>query len=718
MSDVNENKKWWLQEKIRIFKVTMTNDPATDVEYDPEDRAELIASTGANLTEINLGGGGARIGREVYFKTELPMEMVEDRLAGWIKPLHQRGVKVSVQVNVHAMDGAFAQKHPEFAQHTQSGKPYVLYGSADTAICPNSPHSRQFFKTMHADLLKYEIDGIFDDGLPFFLECCYCPYCREKFSQQYGKELPPKDQIHHPDMPDMISFQRQSIRQWQQELADHIRSIRSDVFFSRNVGAPMGLHIRLGKTHRDMAGIMDFVYPETALHFHPNNPLLRGSFGAKLSETQVGGKCVAIMGFMYKPKEYSYLPVAQILLNCASLAANGANTWVATRIVPKPQFEALRGMYLYQRANDKVYSNTRSIAEVAIVWPEWTVNFNPQTELAKEDMEGGVEAGVTSFHGNPVECFFGAGEVLWRNNVAYDVIDEQEIGASDINDRYKMIILPNATNLSDEHLTAIRNYVKNGGTLITSHQTAMCDEYGKVHDRLTLCDLFGVDASGQEIGERKNEHCGPAGIATDHEVTGHLQGLHMGTGPNREKWMGSPYWILDCKATSGDVLLYHSEKARGRSGSGKPPKVDQVPMPALIHNKVGAGQVFYFNGLFFEDYRKFERYEFRELIDNMVNYIEAKPVWLDKRYPAVEVVLRKRNDGAIIVHLVNHTGQMNRPIEDVVPFNDMTVSVRLDRDIKEVRACKLGKNLEYSISPGIVEIALPRLEIFESIVIE
>ena len=715
--DNDQPKKWWQQEMLRIFKASTTNDPVTDFYQDFDERAELVASTGCNVTELMVGM--QRLGTPVYFKTSAPVKFVDDKLAEQLEAYHKRNLRVTVYVNVHAVEREFGDEHPEFVQHTRDGSPRVIYGR-DYPVCCNSPHARKWFMQIHEDLLKYDIDGIFNDGLPFYLDCCYCEFCRARFKEQYGKELPPREDLLHPDLPDMTRFQMASITEWQKLHEQHIHSINPNVLYSRNIGAPLGAHIRMGKSYREFGKIMDLVYPEVALSLPKSQPVLRGSLGCRLVEIIAPGKCVGISGFMHKPYEYAYLPPEQIRLNAVQIAANGAHSWTATRIVSKPQLEAYSEMNRFLRKHDEHYLNTRSIARVALLWPERTINFSPQTALIKEDMEDGVKAAVSKYHGNPAECFYGGSETLFRNHIPFDVVDEVELCQADLVDRYEVVILANAINLSDEHIRCIRQYVGQGGTLVASHQTGLCDEFGRERESWPLTDLFGIMSTGEEIGPRRLEHVGPAGQATIHPVTEHLHQKHLLTGPNRDMWMSCPEWFLSCALKEGEALLYHSQKARGSSGSGRPPVLDPEPFPAMVHNRVGKGQVFYFNGLFFLHYWQQTHNDFRLLLGRLFEHCGCRVVTLENAHETVEVVLREKSDGTRLLHLINCTGQMAKPITKVIPCFDLKVHVSLPGfAVDSIHALWSDQALDFQSDGNAgVSFGLKKLDLYEVIVLK
>lgn len=90
----------------------------------------------------------------------------------------------------------------------------------------------------------------------------------------------------------------------------------------------------------------------------------------------------------------------------------------------------------------------------------------------------------------------------WRNMDANIV----EIERSELN--YKILLVPGVTVMNEKIASKIREYVKNGGTVIMTSHSAMVDETGQIFKtRLPgrLSDVFGIRVAGFEETEAMNE---------------------------------------------------------------------------------------------------------------------------------------------------------------------------------------------------------------------
>ena len=81
-----------------------------------------------------------------------------------------------------------------------------------------------------------------------------------------------------------------------------------------------------------------------------------------------------------------------------------------------------------------------------------------------------------------------------------------EIGKSTMN--FKLLIVPGVTVMDETTATKIRDFVKNGGTVIMTSNSAVVDETGKVFASThpgRLNDVFGIRVAGFEETENYNE---------------------------------------------------------------------------------------------------------------------------------------------------------------------------------------------------------------------
>ena len=149
----------------------------------------------------------------------LRQHLMSDYLGPYLIEAKKHGIRTFIYFNVHYYTMRFALEHPDWREIRQNGQP--LDGVYDTgaSFCVNTPWRDWVFQVIR-DLAAYPIDGIFYDGPIYRPDTCYCKYCRAKFRQRYGTEMPPKDMRSGKPFQQLLAFQADSI-------ADFLRDTRT-----------------------------------------------------------------------------------------------------------------------------------------------------------------------------------------------------------------------------------------------------------------------------------------------------------------------------------------------------------------------------------------------------------------------------------------------------------------------------------------------------------
>lgn len=97
--------------------------------------------------------------------------------------------------------------------------------------------------------------------------------------------------------------------------------------------------------------------------------------------------------------------------------------------------------------------------------------------------------------GNVMERFLSPALGIFRvgmeEHLPLTLITEQDL-VPELLARHRVLILPDTACLSDAQCQIIREFVRNGGGLVASGETSLCDEIGRPRADFALKDLFGV----------------------------------------------------------------------------------------------------------------------------------------------------------------------------------------------------------------------------------
>jgi len=266
--------------------------------------------------------------------------------------------------------------------------------------------------------------------------------------------------------------------------------------------------------------------------------------------------------------------------------------------------------------------------------------------------------------------------------------------------RYDVIFLPNVACMSDRVAARLRDYVSKGGNLFSTFETSVYDETGIRRTAFGLADLFDAATSGEIIGPMRWDFVKPT---ASHAL---LQGLNRTLFP-------STVYHLRTKPAEAASLLFFTRPLAGRYDGVPEVSTD----PALIVKRYGAGTSAYFTGDLGSAIASFHVPEHLRLIKNVAHAFSRPAVSVENLSGSVEVVVRNQGDAHSQVHLVNFTGEMTRPIENVVPLRDIVVS--LPGSFRTVRTLVHPGSLPVSSDAGgATRVTLPLLNEYEVLVFE
>ena len=112
--------------------------------------------------------------------------------------------------------------------------------------------------------------------------------------------------------------------------------------------------------------------------------------------------------------------------------------------------------------------------------------------------------------------------------------------------------------------------------------------------------------------------------------------------------------------------------------------------------------------------------DYRSLMRDAIDWITRGEFLIRTSLPdTVDVTLARSVSGALVVHLVNCSADLSRPVERVLPVAGGTVQIRLTAPGPcRVRTLVAGEDLFCNIEDDIANIRLPALGAYEAIVID
>lgn len=651
-----------------------------------------------------------------------------DMLRDYLPFARKYGIHVLAYLNMHWFAYDFADAHPGWEQICSDGVAYgrktPLYGGG-TTFCVNSGW-RDWAMEMISEAMKTGIDGVFLDGPVFYPDTCHCDACRAQFAARYGAEIPTVEDWSNPQWLHFVEFRNQSLARFLADSRAAVKSVNDEGVCFLNAGSWQANTWRFGRGIDAVGPFEDFNGAEAFFHPGPrDHALLMWTATAKY---MVAGKKPAVVFSHAALGSWHYIPMPEWegRLAIAQTVACGANPWIAVFDYALDHsrdyaVEPVKDMQGFLSAHEEYYADTKSCADVALLNSSQTTTY--YVSRRKEfygDWGSGVEENLVADVGGGERqldwakmkqtcegvcdsSYMGYLSALTRSHIPFDVVLDGAISPEGLAP-YKVLILPNSACLSDAQVEAIRRFVKGGGSLVAEFETGAFDELGRPRQTNPLLETFGLAEIGRMMRPVSNEEY--VRVRESHPALGEFA-------PGR--LIARPSYSLSCK-TTGRVATpsFFMEEVGGSYKTLR----GESNNPALVLSEPG-GRVVYVPSMIGDFYNRFKMADYQMLIDSIVRWAHGEPVAISVNCPqTVQVELRRSAaSGRILVHFVNATGDMQRPIAEMIPIRNIGVNLRCDSAAR-VRALRAGLDLPFACGDGRIEFTLPELEMYELVVVE
>jgi hypothetical protein len=252
--------------------------------------------------------------------------------------------------------------------------------------------------------------------------------------------------------------------------------------------------------------------------------------------------------------------------------------------------------------------------------------------------------------------------------------------------------------MSEAEIENVRRYVAEGGKIVATFDTSMYDEFGYRRDDMALKDVFGIrEVVRKEVLKRDHIR-----VERDDRYMKDID----------DSFIAAPhYCIYAVPETNAESHLRFREKMKSVYADIPP----ELPYPFIIKNRYGKGESIYIAGTVGQLYHDFQLIPCKRLARNVLDDLTWRDVTVESEVDSVNVELREK-DGRWILHLINYTGGMARPIDGVVKLRDVSITIR--RPVAAVKSLRLNRPLSVVREGDRATFVLPELRIYDVIVME
>jgi hypothetical protein len=559
--------------------------------------------------------------------------------------------------------------------------------------CPNNQEYLEFSKAQIGEVIDYDVEGIFID-MTFWPVICTCANCRAKFLSQSGWEIPENIDWDNPHWIAFQRFREESMVAFCRELATFIKNQKditvtfqnSPIIFGWGWGQTPGIANACDYTSGDFYGgkyqhILGAKILSAATNNHPFEYMT--------------SRCVDLRDHTSMKSE------AELRCEAATTLANGGAYFFIDAINPDGTLTEAVFERLGRVSSDLLPFTTKIKQHQAVLNADTGLYFSMLSFIDLSVTGTSLRSLASQTASTPTyDEMLGASVILTRAHRPFIVIRD---GEGDL-EKLKSLVINNAQVMSAGEVEKIREFVRNGGTLIATGLTSLRQPDGTPgrtgvdgKPDFALADVFGVSFSGK-MSPRVNfltldAAAAPAKGGTI--LSDHPAPLVRLNGAER-------------LAGLAETLFDPDDPERYASIHSNPPG-RETEFVGLAVNPFGKGRCIYLAPDLLHMQQDAQQAFGMWLLEN---FAPRSRVVTTNAPPAVEITLLKSTtSNAWLVGLVNYQKELPN-----IPVHGLQLDICLDDRIP--KACSLvsnGQELPIDIHNGTIHLEIPELETIEMV---
>lgn len=460
------------------------DDPVAMTKFDPREYVAMVklAGTEAAMVYATCHNGNC------YYPTEVGHMHANlkgrDIFGETVDLLRQEGI-VPVAYYTSIYHNHSAKTHPAWRVTHVNGN---HHGNRYWWSCPNNDEYRAFVLAQVAEVIAYDVDGIFND-MTFWPGICVCASCRTKFLAETGREIPRKVDWRNPEWIAFQRFRERSMAEFSQGITDHIKSLKdmsvthqtSTIMHGWTQGYTLGIAAACDYTSGDFYG---------GKYQHVIGAKVLAAASRNQPYEFMTSRCVNLRDHTSMKSE------AELTAEAATTLANAGAYFFIDAINPDGTLER------------EVYERLGRVARTLAPFTAAVKKHRPviaadkafyYSSAAYVDESASADI-MTSGGGKPaVDEMISSSIVLTRAHIPFRAVTSATEDYAGLN----TIVMNNILYTTPEENERLREFVRQGGTLVATGMTSLYQPDGTTTGDFGLADVFGVSVAG---GKAKRFH--------------------------------------------------------------------------------------------------------------------------------------------------------------------------------------------------------------------
>ncbi len=684
----------------------------------PQQLYNAVTAMGTNFVRYPAIGWAAHFFKE---SKALPkykgMKPEEDFYGDVCNYFHERGGMVCAYNHFGGvMYSEIYEKHPDWVARDKEGNPWLWNDMHYLGCLSSDSFVNAMLTGIEEECSLYPTDAVYLDAPTWYTQRCYCEACKKGWREMYDEELPDIEAKTSENLQKLIAYR-------ENRLFNVIRAVHE---ITQKHGIPLIINSRGQKPRDGRCGNkqLNLIYAEgtnSGEGYRPNATFWKMSNLWRLGEAQ-------------KRISYAYCPIGPYF----NLRSHGTDEALVSGMGEAmfgttPFLESVTSYLFDTTGGDKLkivceniknhahmYYRTAPVRDLGIVVSTTTL-ANTNMQEFKEldtDLNGVVES-------------------LAKSNRQFDCIFDEQLSDERLKG-YRVLYLPQARYINERTEKVLKNFVKNGGSVICGPDFSRCNDKNEYVNEYLLSDFIGVDFVSLNDRTAIDKHVREYREAADVysyapipeayvKVVKDLPNMKADTTPlvpisDQVVRIQNPvnmFYVLTKPHDNTEVLAEFYLPAGGARGEEL--SFPEGHPPAITRKKFGDGYVYWIGFRPGYMYTKQGLIDLKELLCAVCDMAGDGPVIDFSSLGAVPCFYVEDKDGVRYLHLTNVTGAMHEKsmmIDKIAPLFDLPFRIKEDKPISSVKTVYAGEELPFERKGGYIHFTLPKLEIYESIEIK
>jgi hypothetical protein len=662
---------FWYQKPLRIMHTVLRETEAKN--YDAKAVVAYMQKDGCNALCVNAGG------IVDFFQNPLPAANINkfmgtrDILKEITTACKAAGIKVIARIDFRGVEEHVYQKFPDWFKKDIDQNPVktththpVLYES-----CYSNQYRQEYANEFVSYVLKnYAVDGIWHNS-PGFNGICYCSRCQAAYKAASGKALPVLASASPDQVDEYMVWKAAAADQYMDRIKKTVKSFGEDKVYTAEVFSIYDVEQRLNsgvdldsaRHHFDILVSVAFLTQNGRQENIPYEDLKYGNTIIKFLKSMVPDREAVVMyGGNGTTHRLVIDPPVDLNIWLWQILSAGGRFWncyfsnVPTQTNDNRNAYNEIEAYQFVKANEKVLEQHVPVSGIGIYYSRPT-RMSYREKLLEGDRFGTGIRGVES--------------VMMENHIPHDFILDDQVTRERLS-RYKLVILPNVRCMSEKEISVLKDYVREGGNLMATYTTSLCDELGKERPDYGLSELFGVHYAGKKENTRIDNY---------QYILDKKHPLVQPDSSQTELLFNAGYTVLCKPAAKTSVICTWVPTIQNQPPDKSWVAKFSTEYPTVVENSYGRGKVLYFSNQPDDLSYTPGHPDPRNLVLRAIRHLGGSALMIETTAPSsVHIGLTKSLlvPGQYVLSLVNTTSGPVRPVRELIPVHDIEVKVRLD----------------------------------------